>query len=80
MTTPPVQTLGVCAANVCTAGFGHVGQACVVAADCNDTTNHNTQPPQVNINLPPTPGGGCPPVGHPRRILDRVGGGGLICP
>jgi hypothetical protein len=34
----------------------------------------------TGVNLPATPGGGCPTVGHPKRILDRVGGGGLVCP
>jgi hypothetical protein len=34
----------------------------------------------TGLNLPATPGGGCPAVGNSKRILDRVGGGGLVCP
>ena len=72
------------------AGGANLNRLCTSATDCPGSTcptlpSSTATTGQLcynlsGVTLPATPGGGCPTVGHPKRILDRVGGGGLVCP
>jgi hypothetical protein len=82
--------LGGCGRYQVCAGGANVNRLCTAAGDCPASTCP-TLPATTStagqlcynlsgVVLPSTPGGGCPAVGHAKRILDRVGGAGLVCP
>jgi len=86
-----VGDLGGCGRHQVCAGGANIGLLCTTAnqaADCPGSTcpalaaNVST-PGQVcyNLNTTPVPANGsCPSVGNARRLVRRVGGGGLVCP
>jgi hypothetical protein len=74
------------------AGGANVGRLCTsvtAATDCPGSTCPAISATvatagQVCYNLNttqlPPPSGGCPSVGNPKRLVRRIGGGGLVCP
>ena len=80
---------GGCGRHQVCAGGTNVGRLCLAATDCPGSTCPTlaagiSTPGQVCYNLNttplPPPAGGCPAVGNPKRLVRRVGGGGLVCP